>query len=153
VPQGINHFRVGETLFFGNDLFDNSIIEGMKNDVFTLHSQIIEVTEKPSVPYGEMDSNPSGETFDTENIDEEEYGSTQKRGILDIGLLDVSKSDFLQATDEKIEIIGASSDMLVVDLSQTEKVYKVGDVVKFKMDYMGALRVMNSKYISKELVD
>src|SRR5690606_14778106 len=32
VPKGINHFRIGETLFFGTDLFDNSIIEGMKND-------------------------------------------------------------------------------------------------------------------------
>ncbi len=153
VPQGINHFRVGETLFFGNDLFDNSIIEGMKNDVFTLHAQIIEVTEKPSVPYGEMDTNPSGETFEIDEVPDEAYGSTQKRGILDIGLLDVSKSGFLTALDKKIEIIGASSDMLVVDLSKTKKVYKVGDVVKFKMDYMGALRVMNSKYISKELVD
>jgi predicted amino acid racemase len=42
--------------------------------------------------------------------------------------------------------------MLVVDLSQTAKKYKVGDLVRFKMKYMGALRIMNSEYIDKKLV-
>lgn len=150
VPKGINHFRVGETLFFGADLFDNTTIEGMKNDIFLLHSQIIEITDKPSIPYGELESNPSGESFE---IDENEYGNIQKRGILDIGLLDISKSNFLEPTEKNIEFIGASSDMLVIDLSKTKKDYKVGDMVSFKMTYMGALRVMNSHYIKKELID
>jgi predicted amino acid racemase len=41
---------------------------------------------------------------------------------------------------------------LVVDLSKTEKTYKIGDVISFKMKYMGALRIMNSNYIEKKLV-
>lgn len=150
VPKGINHFRVGETLFFGADLFDDTTIEGMKDDIFLLHSQIIEITDKPSIPYGELESNPSGESFE---IDENEYGNIQKRGILDIGLLDISKSNFLQPVEKDLEFIGASSDMLVIDLSKTKKNYKVGDMVSFKMSYMGALRVMNSRYIKKELID
>ncbi len=150
VPKGINHFRVGETLFFGKNLFDDSTIEGMRDDVFMLHSQIIEITEKPVTPYGRIQENPSGESAD---IDDEEFGSTHKRAILDIGLLDVSKIDFLTPVEKNIEFIGASSDMLVVDVSQTIKDHQVGDVVSFKMSYMGALRVMNSRYIKKRLVD
>lgn len=150
VPKGINHFRVGETLFFGIDLFENTTIKGMKDDVFMLHTEIIEITEKPAVPYGNLDSNPSGEIFE---IDTDEYGTTQRRAILDIGLLDISKIDYITAIDSNLNFIGASSDMLVVDISDAQNEYKVGDIVVFKMNYMGALAVMNSNYIEKRLVD
>tara|TARA_R110001583_G_scaffold71180_1_gene200827 strand:+ start:34300 stop:35373 length:1074 start_codon:yes stop_codon:yes gene_type:complete len=149
IPQGVNHFRIGETLFFGVDLFTGKTLPKMKNDVFLLHAEIIEITEKPIVPYGELEENPSGEIIE---INTDDYGETHKRGILDIGLLDVSTTDFLELVDKKITIIGASSDMLVVDLSGTKKAYKIGDVVSFKMKYMGALRIMNSKYIEKKLI-
>jgi len=43
--------------------------------------------------------------------------------------------------------------MLVVDVSNTQNNYKVGDIVTFKMKYMGALGVMNSNYTEKRLVD
>ena len=149
IPKGVNHFRIGETLFFGIDLFTNKTIPKMKNDIFLLHAEIIEITEKPIVPYGELDENPSGEVLE---INSEDYGNTHKRGILDIGLLDVATTDFLIPVDKKITFIGASSDMLVVDLDDTRKKYKVGDVVSFKMKYMGVLRIMNSKYIDKKLI-
>lgn len=150
VPKGVNHFRIGETLFFGVDLFENKIIDGMKDDVFLLHSEIIEITEKPAIPYGEMEANPSGEVFE---IDESEFGTLQKRAILDIGLLDISKIDYLFPIDTDLTFIGASSDMLVLNVTDTQKEYKVGDVVTFKMSYMGALGVMNSNYIEKRLIE
>lgn len=150
VPKGVNHFRIGETLFFGTDLFENKIIEGMKDDVFKLNAEIIEVTEKPVVPYGEMEENPSGEKT---AIKEEDFGEIHKRAILDIGLLDIASPEFLTPTDENLKFIGASSDMLVMDLSETDKNYQVGDIISFKMNYMGALRVMNSHYIEKRLID
>jgi predicted amino acid racemase len=149
IPKGVNHFRIGETLFFGVDLFTNKTIPKMKDDVFLLHSEIIEITNKSAVPYGNMEENPSGEILE---INPEDYGTVHKRGILDIGLLDISNTDFLMPTDKKITFIGGSSDMLVIDLNETKKKYKVGDVVSFKMKYMGALRIMNSKYIEKRLI-
>jgi len=149
IPKGVNHFRIGETLFFGVDLFANKTIPKMKNDVFLLHAEVIEITEKPIIPYGDIEENPSGEML---KINSEDYGTIHKRGILDIGLLDIATTDFLEPVDKKITFIGASSDMLVVDLNATRKKYKVGDVVSFKMKYMGALRIMNSRYIEKRLI-
>jgi predicted amino acid racemase len=64
IPKGINHFRIGETLFFGIDLFSNKTITKMKDDVFLLNAEIIEITEKPIVPYGEIEKNPSGEILE-----------------------------------------------------------------------------------------
>ncbi|MBI9042617.1 alanine/ornithine racemase family PLP-dependent enzyme [Lutibacter sp.] len=149
IPKGVNHFRIGETLFFGVDLFSNKTVPKMKDDVFLLFAEIIEITEKSVVPYGELEENPSGETIE---IDHNDYGRNHSRGILDIGLLDISKTEFIMPVDKNITFIGASSDMLVVDLSQTNKKYKVGDLVSFKMKYMGALRIMNSEYIEKKLI-
>lgn len=147
IPDGINHFRIGETLFFGLDLFTGEVVPGMEGEVFKLFAEIIEITEKPKVPIGMLDTNPSGETFE---INEDDYGKKSYRAILDIGLLDVSE-DFLIPDDESIEISGASSDMLIIDLGESSS-YKVGDLVPFRLKYMGALSIFNSDYIEKRVV-
>lgn len=145
LPKGINHFRIGEMLYFGNNLFTGKPIKGMKNDVFTLHAQIIELIEKPKVPTGDLATNPSGEQF---IVNEADYGKTSYRAILDLGLLDIS-TDFLEPIDNEIVITGASSDMIVIDLGTTKRNYRVGDWVRLKLKYMGALGLLNSNYIDK----
>jgi predicted amino acid racemase len=44
-PMAVNHFRIGEALFFAKDLFTGETFKGMHNDVFKLYSEIIEITE------------------------------------------------------------------------------------------------------------
>ena len=148
IPAGINHFRVGETLYFGADLFENTTMEGYHDDVLTLFTEIIEITEKPVVPNGVMESNPSGEVFE---IKEEDYGRTAYRAIIDIGLLDI-QPQFLIPSQSGFEISGASSDMIILDLGENAQGLKVGDLVSFKLKYMGALGLMNSNYIEKRVV-
>ncbi len=149
LPKGINHFRVGETLFFGNNLVTGKTIKGMKDDVITFYAEIIELLEKPVVPEGQLAENPSGEMFE---VNPEDYGKTSWRALLDVGLLDISP-DYLIPADKSIEIAGASSDIVVIDLGRNPRKYKVGDFVKFKLKYMGALGLFNSDYITKRLVD
>lgn len=150
VPKGVNHFRIGETLFFGNDLLTDEAIEGMEQDVFRLYAQIIEITKKPKVPIGYMGENPSGEVVE---VDEDDYGKSSYRALIDLGVLDVSETDFIKPEDENLELVGGSSDMLVLDLGSSNKAYNVGDFVSFRLKYMGALRVLSSDYIEKRLVD
>ena len=148
VPKAINHFRVGETLYFGNNLLSEQPIEGMHTDVVRLYSEIIEITRKPKVPIGLLGTNPSGEVFE---VEEEDYGKYTYRAILDIGLLDISP-DYLMPDDDGIRIVNASSDMLIVDLGHEPTEYKVGDLLSFRLKYMGALRLLNSDYIDKIVV-
>ncbi|HNP17635.1 MAG TPA: alanine/ornithine racemase family PLP-dependent enzyme [Fulvivirga sp.] len=148
-PMGVNHFRIGEILYFGLNLFTMKTVKGMKDDVFKLHAEIIELHEKPMVPTGELAENPSGEILE---IDESKYGKSSYRAIIDIGLLDISP-EYLIPDDKKIEISGASSDMLVIDLGKTRRNYKVGDLISFKLRYMGALSILNSAYIEKKIVE
>ena len=148
LPAAINHFRIGESLYFGNDLFQDKRIEGMSDEVIRLYSEIIEITKKPKVPIGMMAANPSGETF---KVDEKDYGKESYRAILDIGLLDITP-DYLMPDDPTLEIVNASSDMIIVDLDNNPQNYSVGDLLSFKLKYMGALRVLNSDYIEKRVV-
>jgi predicted amino acid racemase len=147
LPAGINHFRVGETLYFGANLFAENTIEGMHDDVFMIYTEIIEMTKKPMVPHGTLAANPQGEVTE---IDESLYGKTSYRAIIDIGLLDIDPK-YLVTDSHDFEVVGASSDMLVLDLGENKKDYKVGDIVSFKLKYMGALALLNSDYIEKRI--
>jgi predicted amino acid racemase len=121
----------------------------MEQDVILLYTEIIELHEKPKVPIGEMGTNPSGESAE---VNEEEFGETSYRALLDVGLLDINPK-FLEPMDERITLAEASSDMLAVDLGDTKLDYKVGDLIAFRAEYMGVLSLMSSNYISKRFAD
>jgi ornithine racemase len=148
LPIGVNHFRIGETLYFGMDIVEEKVIEGMHGDVFELHTEIIEMQEKPLVPSGVLAPTPQGEV---KEIDESLLGKSSFRAIVDVGVLDVD-SKYLIPNDESVELLGASSDMIIINLGENPKNYKVGDVLSFNLKYMGALALMNSDYIDKKLV-
>ena len=146
IPFGINHFRVGETLFFGTNVYTDSLITGMYHDVFTLTAEIIEMQEKPTIPSGISGTNLTGEILD---FSENEKGKSF-RAIVDVGLLDIDHKDIL-ALLPNIEIIGASSDMLILDLGENAENLEVGDTIDFSMNYMAVLRAMNSDYVDKKV--
>jgi len=149
LPAGINHFRIGETLYFGNNLVTNKTIKGMKSNVFTLYTEIVELMEKPIVPTGELGTNMAGERIE---INEADYGKSSCRALLDVGLLDVDPQH-LTPVKSGITITGASSDILAVDLGRNRRNIKVGDLMAFKLDYMGVLKILNSNYIDKRITN
>ncbi len=147
LPKDINHFRIGETLFLGTDVYNNQAFENMHNDVFKLYAEVIELNEKPLLPSGELGYNLNGEK---QTFDQSLGNGTSFRAIVDVGLLDIEENH-LNPVEAGMKIVGASSDMLVIDLQDNESNIEVGDFIEFKMDYMGILRLMNSNYIDKKL--
>ncbi|CAN5478712.1 ornithine racemase Orr [soil metagenome] len=149
LPTGVNHFRIGEALFFGKDLFSDGVIEGMSDQVLELYTQIIEISEKPMVPTGDLGINPQGRTT---QVVKENVGKTAYRAIVDIGTLDI-QPNYLIPVNENVTITDASSDMLILDVGENPNEYKVGDKIRFKLKYMGALGLMSSDYIEKNVAD
>ncbi|HRY31920.1 MAG TPA: alanine racemase [Bacteroidales bacterium] len=147
LPGGINHFRVGESLFLGTDVYNNSRLKKMETDVFLLFAEIIELIEKPQLPDGEFGLNMEGYSS---SFNEDSSGKTSYRAIIDLGLLDVDQKHIMPV-DKNCSIVGGSSDMFVIDLFANENNYKVGDLLEFRLDYMGTLRILNSKYIEKRI--
>ena len=149
LPKDVNHFRIGETLFMGTDVYNNKKYDELENDIFKLYAEIIELYEKPLIPSGEMGLNLEG---DTVSFDQKNIGRSTFRAIIDVGLLDIDIKHF-DPTDTAIKYAGATSDMVVLDLGENPKGYRVGDQIEFTMDYMGIVRIMNSKYIEKRVLN
>lgn len=145
LPADINHFRIGETLFMGTNAYDNTEYDDYKQNVFTLHAEIIELHEKPMMPDGEIGLKMTGEKV---TLDPEWENSVNYRAIIDLGLLDIEE-DHITPINQKITFVGSSSDMMVIDLEDNPEELKVGDTISFHMSYMGILRIMNSNYIDK----
>lgn len=147
LPKAINHFRVGETLFLGTNVYNSEPNTDMHQDVFKLYAEIIELREKPMVPDGDLGQNVNGDIIEFEH----DQNCNSFRAIIDIGLLDVEENH-IQPTDNQLKIVGSSSDMMVVDLGENLKNHKVGSIIEFKLDYMGILRLMNCDYVEKRVL-
>lgn len=146
VPTDVNHFRIGETLYFGSDLMSGKHLEAFCHDVIELHAEVIEVASKPMTPTGPLGTNPQGKQA---TVTSERKTST--RVIVDIGVLDIHP-DYLTPEDDSLTLLDASSDMMVLDAKDNHAGLKVGDVVTFELKYMGALHLMNSSYIDKYVI-
>lgn len=149
VPEEINHFRVGESLFFGTDVFNDGYIKGLHTDVFTLTAEVIEMIEKPMVPTGKVGKNLTGESPE---YDDKDRGKTSVRAIVDLGVLDIDVKQVHPLT-KGIEVLGASSDMMILDISDAKINLKVGDELNFGVSYLAVLRAMNSDYVDKKVIN
>lgn len=143
MPEGINNLRLGEAFILGNETAYSARIEGTYNDAVTLSAEIVELQTKPSLPIGEVGVDAFGEKpyyEDRGNI---------KRAILALGRQDADM-DSMSPLDKKIEILGASSDHLIMDVTKSDKEYKVGDVITFTLGYGGLLSAATSEYVEKD---
>ena len=144
--KGITNLRLGEAIIFGTCPSRGDRFPGTYNDAFTLEAEIVEIKHKPSVPTEEIGRDAFGKTpvFVDKGI--------RKRIICAVGKQDMD-IDTLYPLDEKITIIGGSSDHLILDGSVCEREYRIGDIIKFNIHYVSMLRIMNSKYIEKVLIN
>lgn len=150
IPKDINHFRVGESVFFGVSPLNNERFLNLSTDTFEFQANIIELEEKKIVPEGVISNGNIGHSAEYDLAD---IGETSTKAILDFGMLDVEKEDII-ALDKDLKFVGITSDMLVVDIgnnrTKTGKVkYQIGDKISFKPNYMAVARLLNSKFIEK----
>ncbi len=145
LPEKITNLRVGEATLLGRETAYGEAIAGMHDDVFELKCQIVELKEKPSLPIGEIGMDAFGNTPYYEDK------GVRKRAILAIGQQDTDISS-LTPIDAKLEILGASSDHLIVDVTDSNNIYKVGDIISFRMGYGALLKGFTSDYVEKELI-
>ncbi len=130
----INNLRLGESILFGCEALHRQPIEGLYTDSVTLIAEVIEFKAKPSLPWGEVAQNAFGETLDTADR------GPISQAILAIGRQDTDPSGL--APPPGIEIIGASSDHLILDTGRVH--VSVGDEIKFQINYSALLRTMTS---------
>ncbi|WP_251862395.1 ornithine racemase Orr [Clostridium sp. Marseille-Q2269] len=144
IPEEITQLRLGSSIAMGIGLNDDPI-DSLFVDAFKLVVEIVEVKNKPSVPIGNIGLDAFGNkpSFEDKGI--------IKRAICAIGRQDVSPDNIIPL-DKKIEVLGASSDHLLLDVTNSSKDYKIGDKVEFNISYGGCLSLMTSEYIHKVIL-
>lgn len=143
VPVGINQLRIGEGILLGTDTTHNRKIPWLLQDAFLLRAEVIEVKCKPSVPTGDIGRDAFG------NIPQFIDKGVRNRAILALGKQDVDVEGIVPVR-ESIKIMGASSDHLILDITDSEEQIKVGDDVEFSLSYSGLLSVSDSSYVTKK---
>ena len=145
MPEGINNLRLGEAFLLGNDTAYETEIPNTHHDAIKLQAQIVELKEKPSLPIGEVGVDAFGEKpyYEDKGI--------MKRAIIAVGKQDTDLGS-MTPVDERIEIMGGSSDHIILDLTACNDDYKLGDIVEFTVGYGGMLKLVTSPYVDRVYV-
>jgi predicted amino acid racemase len=145
LPSKINQFRIGEGILLGTDATGNRDIPYLSQDTIILEAEVVEVDYKPSVPVGEVGRDSMGRIPHFEDF------GWRNRIILAIGEQDIDSSG-LKPFDEKLKVLHASSDHTIIDYTDSNKKYSIGDTLKFHLSYGAALRAFTSPFVKKEYI-
>ncbi len=151
LPDGINHFRIGETAFLGVSIIDNKRFRNLSTNAFDFSAEILELEEKEMIPDGNLTDASIGITAnDFQGEMNMEINKKSYRAIVDFGEIDVD-ANHIAPKDNNIKFIGTTSDMTVYDIGEKKGKFSVGRQLHFKPNYMAVARLMNTKYVTKEI--
>lgn len=142
MPEGINHFRVGEAILLGEDTTGHRYLPGLHKDAVIFSAPVLENHKKPSVPQGTLGHDVFGRV-----------GSYPDRGIRSRVICAAGRQDVdldaLTPLDENILKIGCSSDHLILDVEDCAVSPVPGDLIPFRCGYMAMLAAATSSYVEK----
>jgi predicted amino acid racemase len=141
IPKKVNNLRLGESLVCGLETAYGLPFPGLEQDVVTLEADIIEIANKPSMPEGKTNINAFGE-----KMTYTDHGR-HLRAILAVGRQDTDYEG-LKPLDKGVKIIGASSDHLIVDITNA-KPLQIGESLQFSLSYGAVLAGFTSKYMDR----
>lgn len=147
VPKGINHLRIGEAVFLGTSPLNTKKFSNLSTNAFEFKATIVELEKKQQIPDGVIGNGNVGHASvpDQQLKNIEEY-----KAVLDFGVVDVDIDD-ITPKDTQARFVGTTSDLSVYGLGQHLKNYKTGGYLSFSPSYMAVARLMNSKYIDKDI--
>ena len=131
MPSRINNLRIGEGIILARDLqvlyqVDMSF---MHRDAFLLKAEVIEAKNKPSYPIGVLAFDAFGKTGTYTDR------GMRRKALLALGKADFAYMDMIYPKEKGVEILGASSDHLILDIEEAERNIDVGDILEFDLSY------------------
>ena len=141
----INQLRIGETILLGSEVPSGDAFPSTKSKTVKLKAEVIELKQKPTSTKGQQGENAFGEK--KEIVDK----GVRQRAILAVGKQDIAPTGLIPCQNE-ITIEGASSDHLIVDVTDNEDV-GVGSILEFNVNYPCLLRALTSNYVDIEYVN
>ena len=145
LPEGINQLRLGESLLLGRERAHYAYLPGTSNESFIFEAEILELKDKPSKPWGTVGPDSYGVIHEFEDT------GMQRRALVAFGHLDADL-DVMWPTDPQVKAVASSSDHSVLDLTECDRDYQVGDTVQLRCGYHAAAHAFASPYVEKVYV-
>jgi predicted amino acid racemase len=141
MPERVNQLRIGEGILRGADPNDRWKLPVPYQDTFRVVAEVIEVEEKPSLPEGPTLADSFGRPHQWRDI------GIRKRAILNMGEQDLFVAG-LTPLRQGVSIVGASSDHLVVDVSDAYPPVQLGDTLEFSLNYAALATSMANRHVN-----
>ena len=131
MPKRVNNLRIGEGILLALDLeeFWGYDMRHMHKDAFVLKAQVVEIKNKPTYPIGEIfiDAFGAKATYEDKGI--------RKMALVAVGKQDFGLHEKLIPQKQGVEIVGSSSDHLIIDIEDCVIETKLGEILEFSMYY------------------
>ncbi len=146
LPARIDDLRIGESIILGVSTVTRERILGLHTDALALEAPVIECALKPSAPRGTI----AQDAFGNRPVFADR--GPRWRAICAIGRQD-APAEGLVPRDERIEVLGASSDHLICDVHDLPAPPGIGEAIAFTPNYAATLAAFTSPYVRKVFVD
>jgi predicted amino acid racemase len=144
LPAAVNTLRIGESILLGVDTLTREPLPlGLHPDAFVVEAPVVECLVKPSLPEGE----PAQDAFGNAPPAFADRG-LRRRAICALGRQD-APPEGLRPVDPRVEVLGASSDHLILDVDAVEPAPVPGDPIAFVPTYAALLQLFTSPYVRK----
>ncbi len=143
MPAAINTLRIGESILLGVDTLTRDPLPlGLRLDAFVVSAPVIECLTKPSLPRGTSAQDAFGNrpTFTDRG--------ERRRAICALGRQD-APPEGLVPVDPRVQVLGASSDHLILDVEDLERPPALGESLSFVPNYAATLQLFTSPYVQK----
>jgi predicted amino acid racemase len=149
MPKRINHLRLGGTIAAPANIRRGRGVSfpNLREDTMYLSARLIEVRVKDSAPKATSAQNWAGH-----HIQVEDKGK-RCRAIAAIGSQDIGDAAGLLPLDAGVNVVGCSSDHTVLDVTDSEKAWESGELVRFSMQYMPMLRAFSGRHVAIRYTD
>jgi ornithine racemase len=145
LPSRVDHLRVGEGILLGKDTIDRSDLAGTGQDAFTLKAPVTEIALKPSAPWGEIGQDSWGRAPQFADR------GPRLRACVAIGRQDIGGGR-LAPLEGGVAVMGASADLLILDVQDAAPGLSAGSVLSFRPDYAALAALATSPYVEKQYV-
>ncbi len=145
MPERATQLRIGGAILIGEVDSTGDWPDALPHqDAFTVRAEVIEIETKPSVPEGMVAPNAFGDIPQWPDL------GPRRRAILALGRQDL-QIESLAPERPGIQILGASSDHLVLDVTEASPPVCLGEQLAFRPLY-GAVATGMASMVAKQII-